>query len=136
MKRIVIYLLLPVLLLAVGCAEKSSEMPANETTTQQMPELQTQLDSMLAAFEERAPKEKIDLYNEGIMLVEATGVVDSALQQGEKAVPFTLPSAKGDSVTLYEELAKGPVVLTWYPRRLVSLLQHAASCYAGGSPRH
>ncbi len=33
---------------------------------------------------------------------------------GDKAPNFTLINASGDKVSLYDELEKGPVVLTWY----------------------
>nr|WP_263364563.1 peroxiredoxin family protein [Paenibacillus arenilitoris] len=36
------------------------------------------------------------------------------LQEGQKAKDFTLANAAGESVNLYEELFKGPVVLTFY----------------------
>jgi peroxiredoxin len=40
--------------------------------------------------------------------------VQYGLQAGQKAKDFTLKNAMGDSVHLYDELAKGPVVLTFY----------------------
>jgi peroxiredoxin len=33
---------------------------------------------------------------------------------GEQAPPFTLPASTGDSVSLSDWLARGPVVLLWY----------------------
>ncbi len=38
-----------------------------------------------------------------------------ALQAGDRAPDFTLPSTQGD-ITLSEELKKGPVVVAFYPR--------------------
>lgn len=36
------------------------------------------------------------------------------LQEGQKAKDFTLKNALGETVNLYDELSKGPVVLTFY----------------------
>ncbi|UJF36052.1 peroxiredoxin-like family protein [Paenibacillus hexagrammi] len=40
--------------------------------------------------------------------------IEFGLKQGMHAPPFTLSNAMGQPVTLYDELAKGPVVLTFY----------------------
>ncbi|MFA8300388.1 MAG: peroxiredoxin-like family protein [Hyphomicrobiales bacterium] len=40
--------------------------------------------------------------------------VANALKKGDKAIDFTLMNATGEKVNLYDELKKGPVVLTWY----------------------
>ena len=44
---------------------------------------------------------------------QQSGVI-FGLQEGSKAKDFTLKNALGENVYLYEELAKGPVVLTFY----------------------
>ncbi|TDY00562.1 peroxiredoxin-like family protein [Thiohalophilus thiocyanatoxydans] len=44
----------------------------------------------------------------------AENMPDPGLKIGEKAPDFTLPNAFGDSVSLYEQLKKGPVVLVFY----------------------
>jgi len=36
------------------------------------------------------------------------------MQVGDTAPNFTLINAKGNKISLKDELAKGPVVLTWY----------------------
>ena len=38
----------------------------------------------------------------------------AALQVGDRAPEFSLPSSTGEPVTLSEELERGPVVLAWY----------------------
>jgi peroxiredoxin len=38
----------------------------------------------------------------------------AALQVGDRAPEFSLPSSTGERVTLSEELRRGPVVLAWY----------------------
>ncbi|MFX1607383.1 MAG: redoxin domain-containing protein, partial [Promethearchaeota archaeon] len=47
----------------------------------------------------------------------------SGLEVGSKAPDFTLWEAPGRSVTLSEELQKGPVVLVFYPADFTSVCQ-------------
>jgi peroxiredoxin len=59
-------------------------------------------------------KEKNKIYADGITSVSNSGILNSALNVGDKAPNFTLKNALNKSVSLYSELANGPVVLTWY----------------------
>lgn len=59
-------------------------------------------------------KEKSRIFAEGITSVADTGIVDKALHVGDKAPNFTLKNALNEPVSLYNELDKGPVILTWY----------------------
>ena len=76
--------------------------------------LQKTIDDKSAEFAKKADPEKMKAYADGITAVENSGVVEKAIQKGEKAPDFTLPNAVGKEITLSEELKKGPVVLTWY----------------------
>ncbi len=58
--------------------------------------------------------EKKKIYSDGITSVANSGVLDSALKVGDKAHNFTLKNALNESVSLYDELKNGPVILTWY----------------------
>ncbi|TXT56529.1 MAG: hypothetical protein BAJATHORv1_20118 [Candidatus Thorarchaeota archaeon] len=49
--------------------------------------------------------------------------MSGGLQPGEKAPDFTLLEAPGKSITLSEELKKGPVVLVFYPADFSSVCQ-------------
>ncbi len=62
----------------------------------------------------RSDPEKQRVYAEGIQSVRDSGILQSAIQVGQKAPDFTLKNAQGDTVTLSTELKKGPVVLIWY----------------------
>lgn len=44
----------------------------------------------------------------------AASLPDPGIKVGERAPDFTLPSARGEAVHLYDELKKGPVVLVFY----------------------
>lgn len=59
-------------------------------------------------------KDKNQTYAEGIKSVADSGILDQALNIGDKAPNFTLKNALNQSVSLYNTLEKGPVVLTWY----------------------
>ncbi len=82
-------------------------------TTEEM-SLKKQLDQKKAEFNKKAPEEKKRIYQEGIDAVVATGILDKAIQVGDTAPDFSLKNALGKEVSLYSELKKGPVVLTWY----------------------
>lgn len=56
-----------------------------------------------------------------------------ALRKGDRAPNFILKNAEGEEVSLYENLLNGPVILTWYPRRMVSLLQHDLELFEQGN---
>lgn len=72
------------------------------------------LNAKKEAFLESASEEKVSDYDEGIRLVAESGVLDRALNVGDTAPDFTLPSAVETNVTLSELLKDGPVVMTWY----------------------
>lgn len=76
--------------------------------------LTAQLEARVAQFKEMAPPERIAATEGAIAGLADSGILDKAINLGDKAPDFTLGNAVGESVTLYEELAKGPVILTWY----------------------
>ncbi|GAB4324286.1 MAG: hypothetical protein Kow0074_17110 [Candidatus Zixiibacteriota bacterium] len=76
--------------------------------------LQPRLDEMKAGFEDRAPKETIDLYEGAIRDLRESGILDRALNVGDTATDFALPNAVGDTVALSDLLSDGPVVVVWY----------------------
>lgn len=59
-------------------------------------------------------KEKNKIYADGITSVANSGVLENALNVGDKAPNFTLKNALKKEVSLYNELENGPVILTWY----------------------
>ncbi|MEL6499072.1 MAG: peroxiredoxin-like family protein [Planctomycetota bacterium] len=76
--------------------------------------LQTELDALKSAFEQRAPQETIDAFEKGIVDVEALGVLDQAKNVGDRAPAFTLPDGTGESVSMESILADGPAIVTFY----------------------
>ncbi|GEQ85107.1 peroxiredoxin [Patiriisocius marinistellae] len=77
-------------------------------------ELDTQLNEVRQASASKFTDEKKKIYADGISSVQNSGVLDSALKVGDKTPNFTLKNALNESVSLYNELKNGPVVLTWY----------------------
>ena len=76
--------------------------------------LKEQLDTYKAGFLERAAKEKIEAFDEGVEAVIKSGIVSKAINVNDQAPDVSLTNALGESVTLSEVLKKGSVVLTWY----------------------
>ncbi|MFC3802598.1 peroxiredoxin-like family protein [Cohnella sp. GCM10012308] len=71
------------------------------------------LDQAKEHFIAVAPEEVQSQVFRHIKEQQASGVV-FGLQEGDPAPNFTLASPLGERVNLYDELAKGPVVLTFY----------------------
>ncbi len=76
--------------------------------------LREQLEKYKANFLATAPKEKIQAYENGIDLLDRTGIVDTAKKEGDQAPDFSLPADDGGTVTLSEMLNQGPVLLLWF----------------------
>ena len=76
--------------------------------------LDTLLDVKRKEAEGKFTEEKSKIYAEGITSVSNSGILEKALNIGDKAPDFTLNNALNETISLYKELEKGPVVLTWY----------------------
>ncbi|WCK52942.1 peroxiredoxin-like family protein [Aneurinibacillus sp. Ricciae_BoGa-3] len=75
--------------------------------------LTQELLAMQEASTKKIPAEKLALMEQAIKELRESEAA-KGLPVGEKAPDFTLPNASGINVHLYEELAKGPVVLSFY----------------------
>ncbi|MCC3373744.1 peroxiredoxin-like family protein [Cohnella sp. REN36] len=71
------------------------------------------LDQAKERFIATAPEEVQSLVFRHIKEQQESGIV-FGLQEGDQAPNFTLANPLGEHVNLYDELAKGPVVLTFY----------------------
>ena len=76
--------------------------------------LKSKLDEKKESFNQKASDYKKKIYAEGIEAVANDGTLKSATNVGDQAPNFTLKNALGKTVTLENELKKGPIVLTWY----------------------
>ncbi|MCL5128899.1 peroxiredoxin-like family protein [Algibacter sp. L4_22] len=77
-------------------------------------ELDALLDVQRKAGIAKFTKEKNQIYADGITSVTNSGILDKALNVGDKAPNFILNNALNQPVSLYNTLENGPVVLTWY----------------------
>jgi len=75
--------------------------------------LQQQLETMTKHGLEVLPKEVTEAFERHIGELQESGAA-KGLTVGAKAPDFTLSNHAGDNVNLSEELAKGPVILTFY----------------------
>lgn len=102
--------------IAFGCAgeDTASDRPEIDSQAAVQPSLQDQLDERKQAFAEQAPPEMITTFAAGLDTVRQTGILDSAVNVGDRAPDFTLPDAYGDTVVLSDLLMEGPVVISWY----------------------
>lgn len=114
MKNILSVLLIVFL---ISCAKESNKIQ-NIKLEDNKVETETSLKSKLSAkkeaFDMKAPEEKKIAYEDGIKAVKESGVLDRAINKGNKAPDFKLKNANGDTIALYERLSSGPIVLTWY----------------------
>lgn len=76
--------------------------------------VQQELVDLKQKFTQSASEEKREAYEKGIQYVADSGIVNAALQLGDKAPDFILPNASGDTIHLTALLTNGPVILVWY----------------------
>ena len=80
----------------------------------ELPSVQERLDAKKEDWAGRASDDTKAAYAQGIEELEATGILESALNKGDTAPAFALPNATGDEVSLASLLEQGPAVLVWY----------------------
>lgn len=76
--------------------------------------LAEQLAERVAQGKTRLPKETQEMYRRTLAALDASGIADRALGEGDTAPDFELPNAVGDSVSLSDLLSTGPVILSFY----------------------
>lgn len=79
-----------------------------------MTSLKEQLKALNQQGRARRSTETLAVIDSAIEEVAASGIVEGSLEIGAKAPEFSLPDVTGGKVRLYDLLAKGPVVLTFY----------------------
>ena len=120
MHRKIILTVATIAIIATSCQNKSKTNPQDLTTTENTMKESQQgaMSKMLQAksneSQQKFSDEKKKIYADGIESVAKSGVLENALNIGDKAVNFTLKNSTGKAVSLFDELKKGPVILTWY----------------------
>ncbi|HZG15791.1 MAG TPA: peroxiredoxin-like family protein [Candidatus Bathyarchaeia archaeon] len=82
-------------------------------TAPQYPKLSNELDAMTMHGKEVLPAEVIEAFEKSIEELRDSGIA-KGLAVGTTAPDFSLANQIGDIITLSEEIAKGPVILTFY----------------------
>lgn len=75
--------------------------------------LNNELNKIATEFNQITPFEALQAFERSIREIQESGLV-TGTKVGEKAKDFTLQNHLGEDINLYEELEKGPVVLTFY----------------------
>lgn len=75
--------------------------------------LNDNLSRMAEELNQLTPMEAMQAFERSIQEVQYSGLA-TGLKVGEKAKDFTLVNHTGEEINLYEQLGKGPVVLTFY----------------------
>ncbi|MDD3320228.1 MAG: peroxiredoxin-like family protein [Paludibacter sp.] len=115
-------ILIGVILFTVSCQNKGikNNQTIMDDSKKQVSNMNNDitLESMLHekrdAFNNTAPEAKKKVYAEGLKSVENSGILDKALNVGDKAPDFSLNNSLHKPVGLYAELKNGSVILTWY----------------------
>jgi len=76
--------------------------------------MKQELDAFKAQFAQSAPAGRFALYTAKIEELRQSFARDNAITEGDIAPDFSLPDAKGGSVTLSALLPQGPTVITFY----------------------
>lgn len=76
--------------------------------------LQEQLDAFKAQFKTQAPEGAFDAFARSTQELIDSGQAERTIKAGEAAPDFSLTDQDGNTVTLKDLLAKGPVVLSFY----------------------
>lgn len=79
--------------------------------------LQEELDSLGASLKKNAPKEYLEASHRFVKNLRASGIMAGVPKVGDNAPPFTLPSYKGQPVSLADLRANGPVIVSFYRGR-------------------
>ena len=76
--------------------------------------LAKRLAAIAASSADRMPAEALATMKQGVEDLRASGILSTMIQEGAEAPKFTLPSSDGQTISLEAELAKGPVILTFF----------------------
>ena len=76
--------------------------------------LQEQLDTYKKSFEEKAPKDALEVMHRATEDLANSGILDRAVKVGDRAPDFILKNTAGKEISLAGLLSKGPVVITFY----------------------
>ena len=76
--------------------------------------LQDKLNARKAQFKKQAPKEAQAVMHRATEDLLQSGIMDRVFTVGTKAPDFTLQNAQGAEIDSRQQIAKGPLVLSFY----------------------
>ncbi len=76
--------------------------------------LQEKLNALKKGFEEKAPKDVLEIMHRATDDLRSSGILETAVKVGDKAPDFSLQNGNGKEITLQTLLSQGPVVLNFY----------------------
>ena len=76
--------------------------------------LQMEIEQLNASLRQQLPPETLQLVEDAIAGIVATGAEENAVGVGTRAPDFTLSNATGGQVSLAALRRRGPVVLSFY----------------------
>lgn len=98
-----------------SCSQESEVTPPPvDNVESSLPSLSDTLASRAASADARSTPERLAINQFALDSLENSGILDQVLDVGDVAPDFTLNNASGNSISLYDELENGPVVLFWY----------------------
>ena len=76
--------------------------------------LQEQLNALREKFHATAPKKSLEIIRRATEDLKASGILEKALNVGDRLPDFSLNNSKGQPVRVRNFLSGGPLVLTFY----------------------
>src|SRR5690606_1261027 len=103
------------MVLITSCKQGSDVEPLPDSQIESaLPSLADTLASRAASADARSSPQRLAINQHALDSLVNSGILDGVLDVGDTAPDFTLSDARGNSITLSDELEKGPVVLFWY----------------------
>lgn len=76
--------------------------------------LQAKLDAYKASFEEKAPQEALQVMHKVTHDLKTSGILDTSIKSGQELPAFSLKNQEGETKTLANYLANGPLVISFF----------------------
>jgi hypothetical protein len=76
--------------------------------------LQKKLDALKKDFESKAPADVIDIIHRTTNDLRESGILERAIQVGDRAPDFSLRDGSGEEISLKKLFSQGLVVLSFY----------------------
>ncbi|MFQ5607611.1 MAG: peroxiredoxin-like family protein [Candidatus Zixiibacteriota bacterium] len=103
-----------------ACSQSSADRdagaakPPPSIALESLPGLETELAQMREASQKNAPPELLAIGERQRAALREAGIMDNALNVGDRAPEFELPNALGERVSSTQLLENGPIVVTFY----------------------